>query len=343
MFRNKYSGMSIIGPDGMERDLSRRGRVRGTARVDPRRGLPGAEGSFSSARSSSGRMGGFMSGARERASSARSSISESFANASRRTHIMGQTAMDTTESGIRSMGGRVRQGISGMRGRMFGINMQGFGGTSGVSNITGIAIPQASSSTMAARGAATDNIMRQFSALGDSSAFSSLPTAVEGQVVKAGRKKANVGFAQAQHGLNRFYKRGGEVNRVAKKASKDYISRTKPVPVPVTMGATRPKTPFKGLEASVATSEAKAMERATRTPISISGVRQGGKMRPLKAPAPTPKPKSSFLGGVGDFFMKEGKMTTRGKIGLGVAAAVAAGVVMNRRDKGVRPAGPGGY
>ena len=111
------------------------------------------------------------------------------------------------------------------------------------------------------------------------------------------------------------------------------------------MCATRPKTPFKGLEASVATSEAKAMQRATPTPISISGVRQGGKMRPLKAPAPTPKPKSrpGILGGVGDFFMKEGKMTTSGKIGLGVAAAVAAGVVMNRRDKGVRPAGPGGY
>lgn len=38
-----------------------------------------------------------------------------------------------------------------------------------------------------------------------------------------------------------------------------------------------------------------------------------------------------------------GRMSAPTKIGVGLAAAVAAGVVMNRRDKGVRPAGPGRY
>lgn len=280
MFRNKYSGMSIIGPGGMERDLSRRGKVRGAARVDPRRGLPAAEESMAN---SAKRAGGFMSG--------------------------------------------VRGKIQNFTDNLFRVNMEGFGATSGVASYT------TSRAGIGAGAGARMPLAIGPGSVAQSSASSARPMLELGP----GRSAAS---NRLESHLRSMPKQG---TKMRYRGPATPVSIRRPEAVPVTMGATRPKTPFKGLEASVATSEAKAMQRATPTPISISGVRQGGKMRPLKAPAPTPKPKSSVLGGIGDFFMKEGKMTTKGKIGLGVAAAVAAGVVMNRRDKGVRPAGPGGY
>jgi hypothetical protein len=125
MFGNKYKGMSVIDSSGMERDLSRRGRFKGSARVDARRGLGSMEGSVGA---SSGGSGGFMSGLGRRMSSARSTVGEGFGNASRRAYFGGTNMMNSTEEGIRSGAGRVRQGFGGA----FNINMEGFGATSGV-------------------------------------------------------------------------------------------------------------------------------------------------------------------------------------------------------------------
>lgn len=125
MFGNKYKGMSVIDSSGMERDLSRRGRFKGSARVDARRGLGSMEGSVGA---SSGGSGGFMSGLGRRMSSARSTVGEGFGNASRRAYFGGTNMMNSAEAGIRSGAGRVRQGFGGA----FNINMEGFGATSGV-------------------------------------------------------------------------------------------------------------------------------------------------------------------------------------------------------------------
>jgi len=124
MFGNKYSGTSIIN-NGVERDLSRRGKFKGSARVDARRGLGSIEGSVGA---SSGGSGGFMSGLGKRMSSARSAVGEGFGNAARRAYIGGTTMMDSAEAGMRSGAAAMRQGLGGS----LNINMKGFGATSGV-------------------------------------------------------------------------------------------------------------------------------------------------------------------------------------------------------------------
>lgn len=127
MLRNKYSGMSLIDSSGMERDFSRRGKLKGSARVDPRRGL-GSIGASSGAASGSS---GFASGMRGRMSSARASMGQRFRNASARAFIGGTNLMNSAESGARSAAGRMAQGVRGRMSGAFNVNMSGFGSTSG--------------------------------------------------------------------------------------------------------------------------------------------------------------------------------------------------------------------
>jgi hypothetical protein len=77
----------------------------------------------------------------------------------------------------------------------------------------------------------------------------------------------------------------------------------------------------------------KALTGASVTPVSVKSSAVTSAVQ--NAPKVTQEPKGLVARGMEQF----GKMSRNTKIGLGIGAAVAAGVVLNRRDKGVRPTG----
>lgn len=263
MFRNRYSGVSVISPDGIERDLSRRGKVRGKARVDPRRGLPAAEESMAN---SAKRAGGFKSG--------------------------------------------VRGKIQNFTDNLFRVNMEGFGATSGVASYT------TSRAGIGAGAGARMPLAIGPGSVAQSSASSARP------MLELGPGRSPTSNRLQRH-LESMPKQG---TKMRYRGPATPVSIRRPEAVPVTMGPTRNRP-----VTSVAS-------RGTGIDLSKYAIDESS-----FAAKGAKNSRPGFLAGIGDFFMKEGKMTGRGKLGLGVAAAVAAGVVMNRRDKGVRPAGPGGY